>query len=101
MARRNIKFDLPNDECLHLYGMYGQGEDPIGIDPQRNVVRVDNKGNVLWTIQRGDPINESRWSCYVGFESLPNGALHVHASDGCVYKLNVDTGEVTFLEWEK
>ena len=86
---------------IHLYMMCGtKGKRPQGIDSERNVHRYDKDGRVVWVIQKGQPI-QGDWSSYVGFETMPDGALHVHASDGCVYSLNVDTGEVTFLEWEK
>jgi hypothetical protein len=71
-------------------------------NPRRNVIRYSKDNKNIWTISSPEHIEGGdRFATYVGFEPMPNGDLHVHASDGCVYRLNVDTGEATFLEWEK
>lgn len=100
MSRRDTIFPLDSGGNLHLFDLFGPGVDPNGVDPQQNIHRYDKEGNLVWVIHRGKPI-QGDWSCYVGIETMSDGTLNVHAFDGCVYRLNVDTGEVTFLEWEK
>jgi hypothetical protein len=100
MPRRDSEILLPDKGRIHLYDMAGVGINPEGVNAERNVYCYDKDGNQRWVIHRGKPI-EGKWSTYIGIEQIPDGSIQVHASDGCVYTLDVETGAVTFLEWEK
>ena len=91
---------MPDGGHLHMYNFYGNPNPPKGVAADRNVHRYSPNGDLVWIIQPCERI-EGGASSYTWFEPMPNGKLHIHAGDGSVFFLNVDTGEVTFLEWEK
>jgi hypothetical protein len=101
MTRNNVSWPLPDGGQLVLYDVVGPGVDPPGVDPSRNLHRLDADGRIVWTIQPSKHIQGGdRMSTYVGIDGDAD-ELRVYAFDGCVYRVDLCNGSVTFLEWEK
>lgn len=88
--RPAIRLALPNGDAIVLFDMLAKDRDLDEVN--RNVVRLDRSGQVLWRIQAATRDGERQPFTSVRFEEAEG--LKAYCWDGGEYRVDLETGEI-------